>query len=63
MVHLNAGYEKSPDGIWYPTCVREVGQQGFPTLDNPVLTDDWMYYQVDFSGSVPEKNFATPGMR
>ena len=59
MVHLNAGFEKSPDGIWYPTCIRVVGKQGFPTLDNPVLCDDWMYYQVDFAASVPEKVFAT----
>ena len=60
MVHLNAGFEKSPEGIWYPTCIREVGKQGFLTLDNPVLIDDWMYYQVDFDASVPEELFATP---
>ena len=60
MIHLNAGFEKSPDGIWYPTCIREVGKQGFPTLDNPVLIDDWMFYQVDFAASVPDKLFATP---
>lgn len=60
MVHLNSGYEQSPDGVWYPTSIRDVGKQFFRTPENPVLNDDWMYYQVDFAASVPKEIFATP---
>jgi hypothetical protein len=60
MVHLNAGYQQSPEGIWYPGSVREVGKQFFQTPDNPVLIDDWMYYAVDFSANIQETVFETP---
>ncbi|MBL8811860.1 MAG: hypothetical protein JNM43_16955 [Planctomycetaceae bacterium] len=60
MVHLNSGYKQSPDGIWYPGAVRDVGKQFFQTRDNPVLIDDWMYYKVDFSTSIPEDTFSAP---
>ncbi len=58
MVHLNAGYQQSPDGIWYSTSVRDIGQQFFETPDNPVLNDDWMFFVVDFTASVSETIFA-----
>lgn len=58
MIDLNANYQQSPDGIWYPGSVREVGKQFFETPDNPVLIDDWMYYVVDFSVKIPETTFA-----
>ncbi|MBL8818742.1 MAG: hypothetical protein JNL58_22125 [Planctomyces sp.] len=60
MIHLNAEYQQSPDGIWYPGAVREVGKQFFQTPDNPVLIDDWMYYVVDFSADISEGLFETP---
>ena len=58
MIDLNANYQQSPDGIWYPGFVREVGEQFFETPDNPVLIDDWMCYVVDFSVKIPETIFA-----
>ena len=60
MVQLNANFQRSPDGIWYPGAVRDVGKQFFQTPDIPVLIDDWMYYEVDFSSPVPAEIFATP---
>jgi hypothetical protein len=60
MVQLNANFRQSPEGIWYPGAVRDVGKQFFQTPDNPVLIDDWMYYEVDFSSRVAEEIFAAP---
>ncbi len=60
MVQLNANFQQSAEGIWYPGAVRDVGRQFFQTQDNPVLIDDWMYYVVDFSAPVPAEIFATP---
>ncbi len=57
MVTLNAGFEQSTGGIWYPTRIRDIGKQAWLTLDEPVLDDDWMCYHVDFSSDVPESLF------
>lgn len=57
MVQLNAAFRQSPAGIWYPGAVREVGLQFFQSPDNPVLIDDWRYYDVDFAVRIPETMF------